>query len=112
MNFDDLMRISDVIPTSVSLPTIGNHLDESAAQRGVRYMGDTVAIGFDIQFHFLVLPEGALLEVFYVDAGVLHGDGLVAGGHLNRQPGGHIGLRWSFRRSRGRILCGDAETCR
>ena len=59
MNFDDLVRVSDVIPPSVSLPTIGNHLDESAAERGVRYMGDAVAIGLDIQFDFLVLPEGA-----------------------------------------------------
>jgi hypothetical protein len=47
-NFDDLVRIGDVVPTSVGLPTFGNHLNESAAERSFRDVGDAIAVSFDI----------------------------------------------------------------
>ena len=47
-HFDDLVRIGDVIPASVCLPTIGNNLNESATERGFRDVRDAFAVGFDI----------------------------------------------------------------
>lgn len=68
MNFDDLMRIRDVVPATVGLPTLGNNLNKSATERRIRNMGDAFAIGFDVQLNLLILSEGALLDVLHIDA--------------------------------------------
>jgi hypothetical protein len=47
-HFDDLMRIGYVVPASIRLPTFGNNLNESAAERRFSDMRDASAVGFDI----------------------------------------------------------------
>lgn len=104
MNFYELVRVRDVVPSSVGLPTVGNNLNESAAERRVGNMSDPFAIGFDVQLYFLILPYGALFNIFHVDAGIFHGSRFVAAGDFDRQPGGFIGLPGSFGLSGGLIL--------
>lgn len=114
-NLDNLVRIGDVVPATVSLPAIGNNLNESAAEGRVRNVGGTFAVGFDVQFDFLILLDGVLLDIFYIDAGIFHGLGLVAGGHFDGEAGRLIGLcgglRGRFRLSGRRILSSDAKRC-
>ena len=47
-HFDGLMRIGDVVPASIRLPTFGNNLNESAAERRFSDVRDACAVGFDI----------------------------------------------------------------
>lgn len=110
MNFYDLVRVGDVVPASVGLPSISNNLNESAAKRRVGNVGDSFAIGFDVQFYFLILPQGALLDIFDVDAGIFNRFGLVAGGDFDRQLRGCIGLRGRLGRSSGLILCRNTKS--
>ena len=101
MNFNDLMRIRDVVPATVGLPTLGNNLNKSATERRIRNMGDTFAIGFDVQLNFLILSEGALLDVLHIDAGIFNRGKRFAATHFDRQP---RGFRSLGRRLRGRRI--------
>lgn len=47
-NLDNLVRIGDVVPATVSLPAIGNYLNESAAERRVWNVSGAFAVGFDV----------------------------------------------------------------
>jgi hypothetical protein len=107
--FDNLSRVCDVIPASVGLPTVGNNLDESAADWRVRNTRNAFAICFDVQFDFLVLPERALLDILHVDAGIFNGHGLVAASHFDRQAAGSRSLRRRLRRKCRWILRSYAE---
>jgi hypothetical protein len=100
VNLDDLMRIRDVVPATVGLPTIGNNLNESPTERRIGNMGDAFAIGFDVQFYFLILSEGSLLYVLHIDAGILNGCRRFAATHLDRQPRGLGSLGRRLRRRR------------
>jgi len=91
VDLDDLVRVSDVVPASVGFPAIGNHLNEGAAERRIRNVSDAIAIGFDVQFYFLILSDGPLFDIFDVDAGIFDGNRFVASGHFNGQLGRHIG---------------------
>jgi len=109
-NFDDLLRIGDVVPSAVGLPTFGNNLNESATERSFRDVGDASTIGFDIEFEFFVPLDEMLFDVLDVDAGVFDGNGFFASGDFDGQPSGFRSLRGNFRRSRGRILRGYSES--
>lgn len=67
-------------------------------------MRNAFAICFDVQFDFLILPESALLDIFHVDAGIFHGQGLVAASHFDRQPARSRSMRGRFRRRNRWIL--------
>src|SRR5713101_8037042 len=54
-NFDDLSRIRDVEPATVCFPSFCNHLDQGSPQRGIRNMGESIAVCFHVEFQFLVL---------------------------------------------------------
>src|SRR6266852_4881542 len=54
-NFDDLSRIRDVEPAAVRFPSFCNHLDQGSPQRGIRNMGESIAVCFHVEFQFLVL---------------------------------------------------------
>jgi hypothetical protein len=94
---------------SVGFPSIGNDLNESAAERSIGDVGDPVAIGFDIQFNLLILPQGALFEILYIDTGIFDGFGVVTRSDFDCQPSRNICLRRRLGRIGGRILGSDTE---
>lgn len=100
VNLDDLMWVRDVVPATVGFPTVGNDLNESATERRIGNMGEAFAIGFDVQFYFLILPEGSLLYVLHIDAGILNRCRCFAATHLDRQPRGFGSLSRRLRRRR------------
>ena len=71
MNLDDLLGIGDVVPLSIWLPTLGDHLNEHAADRWLRKMGDAVFVGLDVLFRLFIFDEVVLLGLD-VDAGIIH----------------------------------------
>jgi len=104
-----LVRVGDVVPAAVGLPTFGDNLDESAAERSFGDVRDAIAVRFDVQFDFFILLHGMFFDVFDVDAGVFNGNGSLATGDFDRQARGLRG--WSGRLGRRRrwILSGDAN---
>lgn len=86
-DFDDLLRVGDVVPAAVGLPAIGNNLHESSTNRGVRDVSNAFAIGFHIELELLVFPDDVFFDVFDVDASVLNGDGVVAARDFDCQTG-------------------------
>lgn len=111
MNLYGLMGVIDVVPTAVRLPTVSDHLDESSAHGRIRHVGDTLAIGLDVQFQLFVLTESAFFDIFHINACIFDGESLVASRNFNGQPGSGIGSR--RRRSfgcRGRRVLGGGYT--
>ena len=104
------MRIRDVVPPPVGLPTFGNDLNESAAEGSFSDVGDAFAIGFDVQLEFFVPLDDMLLDVLDVDAGIFDGNGFFAAGDFNGQAFGFRSLRRSFRCGRRWILRGYSES--
>ena len=83
-DFDHLMRISDIVPAPIRLPTFGNNLHERATERSFGDVRDAVAIRFDVQLDFLVLLDDMFFDVFDVDARVLNGNSFLAAGDFDR----------------------------
>ena len=107
MDFDGLFGIGDVKPTTVAFPTLGNHLDEHAAERRVGDMRNAVAIGLHIQFHRLVFLNLMLFDIFEVDTRVFNRCFFFAACYFNGDPGFGIGFGRAglfLRRGSGRIL--------
>src|SRR5271168_3535915 len=103
------MRVGDVVPAAVRLPTLGDNLHKSAAERSFGDVRDAIAVGLNVQFELFVLLDDMLFDVFDVDACVFNGNGFFATGDLDRQA---VGLRGRSGRLRGRrrgILSGDAN---
>lgn len=83
MDLDGLLRIGDVQPAAVRFPAFGQHLNQNAAHGRVGNMGDTFAIGLDVQFQRFVFLDGMLFDVFDINAGVFDGLLFIAAGDFN-----------------------------
>lgn len=70
MNLDNLIGIGDVERFSVSLPAIGDDLNEDGANGRIRNVSDAVAIGFDVESDFFILSQLAFHIELNVDAGI------------------------------------------
>ena len=84
MDLNGLLGIADVKPSSVTLPAFGEHLDEHTAQGRVGNVRDTIAIGFHVQLHGLVLLDFVFFDVLEIHAGVFDGRVFLAAGNFNR----------------------------
>src|SRR5579864_5379670 len=106
MNFDGLFGVGDVKPPAVAFPTLGNHLDEHAAQRRIGNMRNAIAIVLHVQFHSLVFLNLVLFDVFKVDARIFNRRFFFAPRDFNRDPRFGVGLSgWGLRfRSRSRRI--------
>ena len=97
MDLDGLFGVGDVKPAPVALPAFGDHLDEDAAHRRVRNVGDAVTICFNIEFELLVFPNLALFDVLEVDAGVFNRCLFVAASNFDGDARLRIGFRHRLR---------------
>jgi len=88
-----LLRVSDIEPASIGLPTFGDDLNQNSPHWRVRNVRDTIAAGLYIHFQFLVLLQGVLFDEFHVHAGVLNGNALLTAGHFNGDPRLYIARR-------------------
>src|SRR6267143_3464903 len=84
MHLDRLLRIGEVEPASIRLPSFGDNLNQNSSHWRVRDVRDAIAAGLYIHFQFLVLLYRVLFYEFHVDAGVLHGYTFLAAGDFNR----------------------------
>ena len=86
MHLDRLLRIGEVEPASIRLPSFGDNLNQNSSHWRVRDVRDAIAAGLYIHFQFLVLLYGVLFDEFHIDAGVLYGYTLLAAGDFNCDP--------------------------
>src|SRR6266853_759565 len=118
MDFNGLLRVSDIEPPSVGLPSFCDNLNQNSSERRVWNVGDALTTGLHIHFQFLVFPYRALFDKFHVHAGVLNRNTLLAARHFNGDARLHVargsGSLW-FGRRRRRILSwrsmGNQRTC-
>src|SRR6202171_1716960 len=104
MHLDRLLRIGEVEPASIRLPSFGDNLNQNSSHWRVRDVRDAIAAGLYIHFQFLVLLYRVLFNEFHVDAGVLYGYTFLAAGPLNVDPRLYI--------ARGRWSLGFGSRCR
>lgn len=72
MDLDRLLRVRDVVPVSVGLPSLSDHLNQHASERRVRNMRDTRLIGLHVDFKLFVLQHRVFFHRLDVDAGIFH----------------------------------------
>jgi len=114
MHLDRLLRIGEVEPAPIRLPSFGDNLNQYSPHWRVRNVRDAIAAGLYIHFQFLVLLYRVLFYEFHVYAGVLYRYALLAAGDFNRDARlcvarGRRSLRFG-RRCR-RILGGRLLSC-
>lgn len=121
MDFNGLLGIGDVKPSSVTLPAFGDHLDEHTAQGRVGNVRDTIAICFHVQLHGLVLLDFVFFDVLEIYAGVFNGRIFLAASNFNCDARYGIGIdflsrsfrfgRWILRRNLADgHYCGERRT--
>ena len=86
MHLDRLLRIGEVEPASIRLPSFGDNLNQYSPHGRVRDVRDAIAAGLYIHFQFLVLLYRVLFDEFHVDTGVLYGYTFLAASDFNRDP--------------------------
>src|SRR5882724_8640967 len=83
MHLDDLLRVCDVEPASIRLPSLGDDLNQNSPRRCIRNVRDTFAARLYIHFQLLVLLQRVLFDEFHVHTGVLNGNTFLAAGYFN-----------------------------
>jgi len=107
LHSDRLARIGDFNPLAVGFPAFGDDLNQDFAERRVRNVCDTFAVGLHVEFDFFVFAKFSLFDVLQIDAGVFHGRVGVATDDFNANAirlrllgsSGAIGRRTVLRRS-------------
>src|SRR6266403_2566750 len=93
MHLDDLLRVGDVEPASIRLPSLGDDLNQNSPHRCIRNVRDAFAACLYIHFQLLILLQRVLFDEFHVHARVLNGNTFLAAGHFNGDSRLHLGRR-------------------
>src|SRR5262245_20077088 len=83
MNFDYLARIRQLVVLAVSLPTVGDNLNQDFTHWRIGDVRDTGAIGFHVERILSIFAQFLFFDVLEIDAGIFHGDVLFAAGDFN-----------------------------